>query len=263
MKSLINVLVMSFMVSLSVLSCTSPGNKLPAARSSGIATRVLLVTGGHSFNKENFFEMIFSLGNFNIDTLSQPLANRALLSDSIGVYDVIVFYDMWQDISEMEKKAFLGLTEHGTGLVFLHHSLVSYQNWEEFTEIRGGKYYERGYDYPQAQLSGYKHDITMKVEILDPQHPVTQGISDFTLVDEGYSNFRVHHGVTPLLATDHPDCGKIIGWANRYNNSKVVYLLPGHDEKAWSNENFRQILANAISWAGRKLVKFPDPIIRD
>jgi uncharacterized protein len=84
----------------------------------------MLFTGGHSFDHDSFFEMVYSLGNFHIDTLSQPMANRSLLSDSIDLYDAIVFYDMWQDISCEEKEAFIRLTEKGTGLVFLHHSLV-------------------------------------------------------------------------------------------------------------------------------------------
>jgi len=217
------------------------------------APRIMLFTGGHSFEHDSFFEMVYSLGNFSIDTLSQPRANQSLLSDSINMYDVIVFYDMWQDISAREKEAFIRLTEKGTGLVFLHHSLASYQGWDDFEKIRGGKYYERGYDYPPERLSGYKHDIVMEVSVIDPSHPVTKDIDDFKILDEGYSNIGVIPGVTPLLTTDHPDCSDTIGWAHRYNNSKVVYILPGHDNNAWSDENFRKILTNAITWSGRKL----------
>ena len=210
---------------------------------------ILLVTGGHSFDHEPFFAMIHSLGNFDIDTLSQPRANRSLLSDSIDRYDAIVFYDMWQGISFEEKEAFMRLTEKGTGLVFLHHSLVSYQDWDEFEKIRGGKYYERGYDYPPDKLSGYKHDIEIEVTVTDPSHPVTKGIDDFRIFDEGYSNIGVMPGVNPLLTTDHPDCSDIIAWEHTYNNSRVVYILPGHDNHAWSDSIYRSILSNAIKWS--------------
>jgi uncharacterized protein len=218
--------------------------------SSGNSSRVLLITGGHGFDKE-FYSMIFSLGDMRIDTLVQPAANQSLLSDSIDLYDVILFYDMWQAISGEEKKALLRLTEMGTGLVFLHHSLVSYQSWPLFTQIRGGKYYERGHDYPPEKLSAYKHDIVMRVKVIDPSHPVTQNLDDFEIHDEGYSNIEVLQGVTPLLSTDHPDCSDIIGWTNFFNNSKVVYILLGHDNNAWSNENFKKLVYNAINWTGK------------
>lgn len=212
------------------------------------APRVLLITAGHSFEREPFYEMIFSLEGIKIDTISQPYGNRLMLSGSIEKYDVIMFYDMWQEISEEEKKAFVDITQRGTGLVFLHHSLVSYQLWDEIIKIRGGKYYQNRYDYPPEKYSGYKHDIIMNVRVLDPAHQVTAGIEDFEIEDEGYSNIEVLPEVTPLLATEHPDCSDIIAWAHSYNKSRVIYLLFGHDNKAWSNDNFQRLVTNSINW---------------
>ncbi len=47
----------------------------------------------------------------------------------------------WPEISIPEKDAFIDLTRECTGLVFLHHSLVSYQTWDTFKFIIGGKYF--------------------------------------------------------------------------------------------------------------------------
>ncbi len=103
-------------------------------------TRILLITGGHHFDTSEFFDLFADLSNYSIDTLSQPYANSLIGSGKADVYDVLVFYDSWQTISEAEKKGYLDLTERGTGLLFLHHSLVSYQEWDVFTNIRGGRY---------------------------------------------------------------------------------------------------------------------------
>lgn len=250
MRTYLGTVIFSLLLCMSYASHARTGSSSLSGRSAE-NLRVMLFTGGHGFDRERFYEMVFSLNSFSIDTLSQPDANRFLLSDSIEIYDVIVFYDMWQDISSGEKDAFLQLTERGTGLVFLHHSLVSYQQWDEFKEIRGGRYNEKNYGYEPEKLSGYKHDIILDVRVQDPSHPVTKGLDDFEIHDEGYSNIEINPGVTPLLTTDHPDCARIIGWANKYNNSNVVYILPGHDNNAWSDENFRTIVSNAIKWTGR------------
>jgi uncharacterized protein len=202
--------------------------------------KVLLFTGGHDFHEESFYDMVFSLPGVQVDTISQPVANQSLLSDTVYSYDAIVFYDMWQKITEAEKEAFVGLTGRGTGLVFLHHSLVSYQDWDLFTRVRGGKYRE-GH-------STYKHDIVMDVKIVDPGHPVTNGLEAFIIHDEGYGNIEILPGVTPLLSTNHPDCSEIIGWTNKFNNSRIVYLLLGHDNNAYADENFRTLVRNAIGW---------------
>jgi uncharacterized protein len=223
------------------VACYSP------AKTGSKQLKVLLFTGGHDFHEESFYNMVFSIPGVKIDTLSQPVANQSLLSDSIFSYDVIVFYDMWKTISEREKEAFLRLTDRGTGLVFLHHSLVSYQDWDLFTRIRGGKYHE-GY-------STYKHDIVLDVKIVDPHHPVTSGLNDFVIHDEGYGNIEILPDVIPLLSADHPDCSEIIGWTNKYDNSKIVYLLLGHDNNAYADENFRALVRNAIAWTAGSVAK--------
>lgn len=215
---------------------------------SGKPIQILLVTGGNKRSPESFLDIFYSMKNIRVDTLSQPRANEALLSDSIHKYDALVFYDMTQPITELQKEKFIGLTKKGTGLVFLHHSLVSYQEWPEFKHIVGGKYYDKKHDYPAELLSNFKHDLTLHVKVINPWHPVIRGIDDFTILDEGYSNIEVIPGITPLLSTDHPDCTGIIAWANEYNNSRIVYLLPGHDDHAYTNVNYRALIYNAIQW---------------
>jgi hypothetical protein len=66
--------------------------------------------------------------------------------------------------------------------------------------------------------------------------------------DEGYSNIRVSEGVAPILKTDHPDCAEVFGWTNHYNNSKIVYLMGGHDRMAYENENYKELIRNSLRY---------------
>jgi type 1 glutamine amidotransferase len=86
------------------------------------------------------------------------------------------------------------------------------------------------------------------VELVDENHPVTWGMEDFTIHDEGYSNITVLDQVTPLLTSDHPDSSPIIGWAHTRNKSQVVYLMLGHDKYAYQNPAFIQLLENSVYW---------------
>jgi hypothetical protein len=99
--------------------------------------------------------------------------------------------------------------------------------------------------------STYKHDQEFTVRILDPAHPVTQGMQDFAMYDEVYINYKIHDYVTPLLATDHRESGEYIGWVHRHGNSRIVYLQPGHDHHAYENPHFRRLVRNAIGWVAR------------
>lgn len=209
--------------------------------------QILLITGGHDFDSTEFFGLFGTFSEFVIDTLSQPYANNLIVSGKASKYAALVFYDSWQTISEAEKKAYLNLTKLGTGFLFLHHSLVSYQEWDEFTKIRGGRYPKS--NPPDSLNDGrYRHDIDLMVSIVDSIHSITRGMKDFMIHDEGYSNIVVNDGVTPLLKTNHPDCAGLIAWTNNYNNSKVVYLMGGHDRYAFENENYKRLIGNSLNY---------------
>jgi uncharacterized protein len=177
---------------------------------------------------------------------------KLLLKVPEKIIDVLVFYDMWREISEPEKQAYLNLTKQGKPFLFLHHSLVSYQNWAEFEKILGGKYVDRSPDIPKEEHSTYKHDVWIDVEVADKQHPVTKGMEDFRIFDEVYGNYRVSPNVRPLLKTSHPESTPVIGWENRYNASTIVYLQPGHDFNAYETDEYRKLILQAIHYLARK-----------
>lgn len=212
--------------------------------------RVLVITGGHAFEHEAFFEMFDSFSSITYTEVTQPDANQLYSSPMMNKYDALVFYDMVQEITDEQKEAFINLLEEGKGMIFLHHSLASYQEWNEFRRIIGGRYYLQPYFDGNKQYtpSTYKHGVEIPVKIPDKNHPVTAGLKDFIIHDEVYGNFEVLPEVHPILSTIHPESGEIIGWTNSYKNSKIVYIQLGHDHHAYSNPKYRRLLKQAISW---------------
>lgn len=214
-------------------------------------SEILLVTGGHAFDTTEFFSLFPSDNGISVDTVSQPFANLLIENNKAEKWDAVVFYDMWQDITMDQKEAYRRLLENGTGMIFLHHSLVSYQDWDEFTTIRGGKYHEKGYGKDSTKLSGYEHDLDLMITVIDQENPVTKGIQDFQIHDEGYSNVEILPSVTPLLGTSHQACSQYVAWTNEYKNSRIVYIMLGHDRNAYENPSFRKLINNSISWVSQ------------
>ncbi len=208
--------------------------------------KILIITGGHAFDNPSFFEMFDSFSDIEYDAIVQPAGNKMVQNRSLGKYDAVVFYDMYKDITAPQKSAYIALLKTGKGMVFLHHSLVSYQEWPEFQNIIGGKYLSAPTD--NHSKSTFKHDVDIDVEIVDQNHPITQGMKNFRLFDEVYGNYVVNETVSPLLKTNHPESSTVIGWHHRYEKSKIVYLQSGHDSHAYKNENFRVLVYNAIKW---------------
>ena len=217
-------------------------------------TKVLLITGGHGFDHEAFLK-VFSENpviEFKHAEHSKGTADAYDRPDLYD-YDAVVLYDMPKEITDAQKARFKGLLEKGIGLLVLHHALVSYQHWPEYEQIVGGHYPEEdGKGGVITEQVGYQHDVEVPVKIVDAKHPVTAGVSDFTLKDEIYWGFRVAtNNVTPLITTTQSKSGKILGWFHTEGKSRVVYLQCGHGPETYANPNYRKLVAQSIQFVAR------------
>lgn len=208
---------------------------------------IMLITGGHSFDTTRFFQLFDRMPNIKYEHFQQPEANSAIAKGKAKEFDVLVFYDMWQSVSDSEKQAYINLTKKGKPMLFLHHSLVSYQDWPEFEKLIGGKYIQKNPAIPEDEQSTYEHDVWVYMHAMR-NHPVTKGFKMIKLFDEVYGNTRISDDVLPLFKTNHPKSSRVIGWENKFNSSRIVYLQPGHDYRAYESEDYRQLLEQTIKY---------------
>ena len=211
------------------------------------SVKIMLVTGGHAFDTIQFFNMFDSLEGIEYEHFSQPNANAVIAKGEAKKYDVLVFYDMWQNISTAEKNAYIELTKLGKPFLFLHHSLVSYQDWPMFEKMVGGKYIEKNPSIPVEEQSTFEHDVWVYIHAAN-NHKATRGFKNLQFFDEVYGNFHVSDNVIPLLTTTHPKSEPLIGWENIFNSSKIMYLQPGHDYRTFETEDYRQLLSQSIKY---------------
>ena len=216
-------------------------------------TKVLIITGGHGFKHKPFYEVFNAIPTITYDSLVQPQANALIASPEVKEYDVLVFYDMFEDITPEQKEAYISLLKNGTSMIFLHHALVSYQNWPEFVKIVGGQYHTHPVVVNGDTLkASYEHDTNISVKVQDKNHPVTRGLKDFDIVDEVYGGAEILPGVKPLLSTTHPKSMRYLAWVNHYGNSDVIYIQLGHGPSAFSNANYRTLIRQAIAWSAKR-----------
>ena len=212
---------------------------------------ILVVTGGHSYKTEEFNQMLSSLGdNISYNIAELPAAYDMFLPENSSKYDVLVFYHMWQTITPEQAKIFASCISDGKPLVALHHSICAYDDWPEYFNIIGGKYFHKptvvnGKEYTACS---YIHDLHFTVNIVDSENPVTKGVKDFEIFDETYKGYYVEDGVTPLLTTNEPSSNPVIGWTKNYGRARVVTLQSGHDAPTFKNQNFRKLLKQSIEW---------------
>lgn len=233
--------------------------KVISDKSAGLKNRqrikALVVTGGHDFERAPFFAMFDSFDKVEYIEAEQKDDSEIFEDISDWDYDVIVLYNMTQKISPKRQANFIELLDKGVGLVVVHHSIANFQDWPEYRNIIGAKYYlkettEDGVTYPRSQ---YQHDVDINVYVTDPTHSVIRGLRDFSVNDETYSKWTFDSGNHLLLTTDHPASNRQLAWVRNYRNARVCCIQLGHGAGAYTNGNYRRLVAQAIEWCAHKV----------
>lgn len=266
-------------------------------------TRVLLVTKGHPFEKNAFFDIFDSLITdkescvTDYTHVEQPAAQHFFHPETAKEWDVFVMYDMpgiefnraarerpdelpitFHEPSQAFQRGSRELLEQGKGMVFLHHAIAGWPAWEEWAHVIGGRFHYQpaslnGTNYPD---SGYRHNVTHTIEVVDPTHPIVQGLpQEFQFTDEVYLAPILEENIEPILKSnhefksenfysadlairgkgnsnegwEHPETSNVVGWVKHAGNSPVSYLQFGDGPGQYKEPLFRKVIGNAISWA--------------
>lgn len=216
--------------------------------------KVVVVTGGHGFEREPFFKMWDQLRRVEAVEAEQKDHSELFEDISDWDYDVIAFYNMTQAISKKRQDNFLSLLERGVGVVSMHHNLGAHQTWHQFREIIGGRYYLK-----EAEIQGktyragtFKHDVDMPITIKTKNHPITRGLEDFVIHDETYKHVWHAEDNHVLLTTDHATSDEAVAWTRTHKNARIATIQLGHDGKAYANKNYKRLMNRAIIWAAQR-----------
>ena len=167
-------------------------------------------------------------------------------------YDVVLFYFMPTEGPSDEglgwyagkpKTALTQLSKTGQGIVLLHHAILAYSQWSVWDQVVG----------IQERSFGYYHDQTVRTDVANPEHPITDALKAWEMVDETYTMNDAGEGSEILLTTDHPKSMKTIAWTRQHKNARVFCYAAGHDNQAWLDPNFRRVLDRGIQWAAGRI----------
>ena len=94
--------------------------------------------------------------------------------------------------------------------------------------------------------------LTFTVDIIDSDHPVTQGVPDFDVEDEIYMS--AWDPAIRILATaewsgkQHP-----LAWVKSYGEGRVFYTALGHGPGTFARLGMQQMMVQGVQWAGGSL----------
>ena len=251
-KTVMTSVLMALMVCF--CSCTDSSQTEKYSQKQQQKIKVVVLTGGHEFEEKPFFSLFDSYDD--IEYVKAQLKDESEIFEDISNwnYDVMVLFNMTQNISEKRRENFVKLLERGVGVVALHHSIGAFPDWEQYQKIIGTKFYweETEVNGVKYQAGSYKHDVDFKVYVKDSKHPITNGITDFSIHDETYKGCVFQQDNQVLLTTDHPTSDETLCWVRNYANARICYIQIGHGPQVYDDANYQRLVLQAIKWCAAK-----------
>ena len=209
---------------------------------------VLVVRGGHYYETPAFEEMCLSWEDTRCDLVLTAHFQAMKAEDIAEKYSAILFLNQNKKyrLEDRHRQRYMNLAELGVGMVFLHFTLSSQPEWDEYHNLIGGKWFLKKFEPDPRKHSTYFPQMVVDLKVLQPEHPVMKGLTDFQMEDAFYGNIHIAPGVTPLLGAHDPTISRVIAWTHKYQNSKVVYVMPGYSNGAFGNPSYRKLLRNAL-----------------
>ena len=215
--------------------------------------KILVISAGNNTKHTRLYTLFKDNPEFAITEISEgKLMGEASVYDRPDLlsYDALFLYDYQEKISNAGKQKFLALLDHGTGLVIFHDGLLSYQDWPEYYHIAGGSYLldNRTLDGKTFPPSSVGRNIPIDITVTDKSHPITAGISDFSIKDEIYRGVPNTDDIHTLLSAE----GKPLVWTRNEKNSRIATFIIGHGPGTWNNSSFQKLLENALHYVAKK-----------
>ena len=218
--------------------------------------QVLLVSGQNNHNWRATTPKIKSIledsGRFQVEVTEQP---EKLDDEALKAFDVIVSnWNCWgkenedrNKWSDATKRAYLDFVRAGGGHVVVHAGSSSFPSWKEYHELTLAtwKLGQTGH--------GPRHEFPVRIDKAD--HPITQGLTDFTIFDELWNRPGIQEGVTLLASSfsskEHGGTGEHepAAMVKSFGKGRSYTLMLGHGVEEMNNPGFVALLVRGTEWA--------------
>lgn len=174
-----------------------------------------------------------SLEGISLSYTSDP---KDLNTENLNNYDALMIYANHDSITSDQEKALVSFVEGGKGFIPVHCASWCFRNSDKYIDLVGGQFLKHKTD-------------TFSTEIVNKDHPVTQGFESFVTWDETYEHSKIAKDITVLMERVEGDHREPWTWVKNYGKGRVFYTAYGHDEKTWGNPGFHELMKRGILWS--------------
>lgn len=168
--------------------------------------------------------------------------------DKLKKLDLIVPCWTRGSIEQDQLKPLLEAVSCGTGIAGLHGGMCgSFRQETEYQYMTGGQFVAHPGTISEETF------VTYTVHIVDPEHPLTRGIKDFTVTSEQYY-MHVDPANFVLTTTNFGDVVMPVSWIKMWGKGRVSYSSLGHDAEGVRQVEVQELMKRGMLWAAEKQV---------
>jgi len=212
--------------------------------------RALLITGddvsAHPWREmsETTRKALVDSKRFEVRVCEDPLILES--ETALKGYNVIVFMIYSQRVKMIPKQAqenLLNFVKGGKGFFVQHLASASFAEWEEFGKLCGRKWV--------MGTSGHGPRGVFEAKVVNKEHPITAGMSNFETDDELYAKLQGTGEINVLVESDSDWSKKTepLVFTLNYGKGRTVHNAFGHDGKALMNPSVQRIIVRGVEWA--------------
>lgn len=173
--------------------------------------------------------------------------------------DVVIIYAAdGMKITGDDRTAFEKYLQRGGGVVVIHDGVVSGDQHAWCKQVIGGAWRWSDASLPRDKATKWLEG-DVGVFFVDPDHAISQGMSNFDWKDEIYydldmapdagviaTSFHNVHIIAPQVWTYEKT------WTGGTTPYRAFVSLPGHEYDVFATPQYRTLLLRGIAWAGKR-----------
>jgi len=233
----------------------SPNRPRPAAK-----IKVLIITGDdvavHQWKETTsaLRKILVYSGRFEVAVSEDltPLDSAATLK----AYDVLLLNRFSKaPLSEAAMTNLLDFVRGGKGFFIEHFSSASFPASADFGKLCG-RHWVMG-------KSGHAPRGVFSAKIIDKDHPITAGLTDFQADDELYANLQGDEPIDVLVEgySDWSKKTEPLVFEHNFGKGRVLHSTLGHDVNAITTPEITTIIIRGVEWAAGAATTTPTPAI--
>ena len=230
--------------------------------------KVMLITGGccHDYKtqteilKKGLEERVHcEVTQIHVDDSSTRPALPILGNpDYAAGYDLVIHDECAADIKDVAiVKGVLKPHLDGIPAVNLHCAMHSYRTGDFKKKVeKPGDDGSLWFEFLGLQSSGHGPKKPIDIVFTDTSHPVTQGLADWTTINEElYNNVAVFDSAHELATGKQGNQKTVVAWTNTYGPKKtrVFCTTIGHENKTVADNRYLDLVARGVLWATGKM----------